>query len=498
MLTKADFLAAVAADIDNYPAIAAQFRAGDPRILQQIGAQATMLSMLSAQIETAIVEPFNKVRDSTILADAAMRGIVPKGSKPRIRVIASNKNASQFAIETGRIILDAAGRSWRIETAATVAANGTATVEAVQQTVETISHIVDGSRPFYAIEIPEADDGSFLAEISVSDDVGEYEYRQRYVNSWPEERIFHVEADDRQRVYVRFGYGGVVGTQPPDGHEFTLTVTRTLGSVVPAAASQLAFEYLLAPEDAKVEFAMNVLLLAGQAPIDMDTLRDMARYPSVYDDNAVFMGEFDQLVRKKFPKLQFLSVWGEAAEEVVRGPSVENINSLFVACLSELGGESILTEADPGVPVPPTLIAESALTATQKAIRSAILAADDSYHVKFYTPVRSKIAMTINAEVATSYIASDVREKIIEAVLGEFGQAASASKRGRNRPLYQRVYELLKRRVAALSGGKSDLTVNIADVPTIANRPEMWRYVASDSLTVTVETVNAVAKSWGG
>lgn len=498
MLTKTDFLNGVAADIDNYPAIAPLFRAGDPRILQQIGAQATMLAMLSAQIEAARAEPFDKVRDSTILADAAMRGIVPKASKPRIRVLVTNKNETSISLETGRVILDSAGLSWRIETAAAVPANGTATIEAVQQTVEVIEHTVSGSRPFYAIEIPESDDGSYLAGIAVTDDSGEYEYRQRYVNSWPDERIFHVEADDRKRVYVRFGYGGVVGTQPPDGFKVTMTITRTSGAVSPAAGSPLSFEYLLLPQDANVEFAMDALLLAGQAPIDLETLRDLARYPSIYDDNAVFLGEFDHLIRRNFQTLQFLSAWGEATEEAARGPSVENINALFVSCLSAAGGESVLTEVDPGTPVPPTMIAELDLTDTQKAIRSVILAADDSYHVRFYTPVRSKIAMTIVAEVPTSYIASDVREKIIEAVLAEFGAAAASARRGRNRPLYKRVYELLKDRIQALSSAKSELTVSIAELPSIATRPEMWRYVAADSLTVTVHTVNVVAQSWGG
>jgi len=499
MLTKADLIAAVAANIDDYPTIAPLYRAGDPRILQQIGAQATMLSMFSAQIESSRAEVFEKVRDSTVLADAAMRGIVPKGTRARISMRVTNKNDDPFTVEIGRMLLDSNGRSWRIETAAAVAADGgTAIVEAVQQTVEVITHIVSGSVPFYAIEIPESDDGSFLAGIAVSDDDGDYEFRNRYVNSWPEERIFHVEADDRRRVYVRFGFDGVVGTQPRDGHEITLTITRTAGAVSPAAGSPLSFEYIQSPQDAMVEFAMDELLLAGQNPIDMATLRMLSRYPSVYDKSAVFNGEFDYLVRQSFPSLKFLSVWGESVEEAVRGPSVSNINALFVACLSAVSDESVLTEPNPLTPVPPQEIDDGSLTATQIAIRNTILAADDSYHVRFYTPVRSKIAMTISAKVATSYLASDVRQKIIDVILETFGEVAAASRRGRNKPLYQKVYALLKSRVPALGDNKSDWILSIAEEPSMASRPELWRYVASDSLTVTVTTVNVVAQAWGG
>ena len=195
--------------------------------------------------------------------------------------------------------------------------------------------------------------------------------------------------------------------------------------------------------------------------------------------------------------MQFLSVWNEQAEERARGPNIESINTLFVACLSATGTESVLTEVNPAVPVTPEKIQEAALTDTQLAIRRTILAADDSYRVRFVTPVRSKIAMTINARVSTSYVASDVQAKIVEALLAEFGAAAAASRRGRNRPLYQRVYALLRAKVAALSGGGADLTVNMADVESLVVRPEMWRYVAADSLTVTVSTANIVTPGWG-
>lgn len=223
----------------------------------------------------------------------------------------------------------------------------------------------------------------------------------------------------------------------------------------------------------------------------------MARYPAVYDDNAVFMGEFDALLRRRFPSLQFVSCWNEAAEEEARGASVNNINCLFVACLSQAGGEAILDEPNPLSPVAPTLIAEGSLTATQLQIRQAIKDADDSYRVKFYTPVRSKVGVTISARVPTSYIAFEVEAQIREVVLAEYGQTSPASRRGFNRPLYQRLYALLKEKVVALSGGSSDIEIEIQNVPSMANRPELWRYVSSDSLTITVSTVNVVTGSWG-
>ncbi|CAN5293523.1 hypothetical protein BH10PSE16_BH10PSE16_00690 [soil metagenome] len=497
MLTKADFQQAIADSVAGYPAIAPLYQAGDPRITQHLDAMATMLAMFSAQLETAMAEPFEKTRDATVLADAAMRGIVAKASPARVRIQAENKGVASFLVETGRTVFDSAGLPYRIETAATVAAGGTGTFEAVQLRTVQVLHTVAGTEPFYAIEIPAADDDTFLCGVSVSDADGEFTHAERYVNIAAGERVFHIEADDRQRTYVRFGFDGFVGIQPADGSVITLTILYSAGKVNPDFGSPFSFEYIGSPAEASIDLTMSALVAPGENPLEMSVLRDLARYPSVYDHNAVYLGEFDFLVRSNFPTLQFLSVWNESAEERARGPNIESINTLFVACLSAAGTESVLTEDNPAAPVAPETILEAALTGTQTAIRRTMLAADDSYKVRFVTPVRSKIAMTINARVSTSYVSSDVQAKIVEALLAEFGAAAAASRRGRSRPLYQRVYELLRAKVAALTGGGADLTVSIADVESLVVRPEMWRYVAADSLTVTVSTANIVTPGWG-
>ncbi|MCM1128929.1 MAG: hypothetical protein NC323_03480 [Oxalobacter formigenes] len=465
--------------------------------MQHLDAMATMLAMLSAQIETAQAEPFEKVRDATVLADAAMRGIVRKGKSARVRVRAINSGNTAYTVESGRTMLDSNGLAWRVETKADVPPEGEATFEASQLTSVTIRHTVSGSEPFYAIPVPASDDGSYLCAISVHDADGQFEYRDRYVNTMSGERVFHVETDDLQQVYVRFGFDGVVGVQPTDGTEITLTVFYTAGEVNPEYDSPFSFEYMVSPAESCVELKMDALLAAGQNPMPMSILRDLARYPSVYDHNAVFLGEFDFLVRCKFPNLAFLSVWNESAEEQARGASLDNVNALFVACLSGQGGERVLTEDNPENPVAPDEISNANLTETQLEIKAAILAADDSYRVRFFTPVISKISMSIHARVSTSYVASDVREKIIEALLAEFGKTAATSRRGRQRPLYQRVYSLLKNKVIALSDGDADMTVNIVEPESLKTRPEMWRYLDAKTLTVDVENVNIVTPSWG-
>lgn len=350
-----------------------------------------------------------------------------------------------------------------------------ALIEAAQLRSVLFPHTVTGSEPFYAIEVPPPDDDSFLCGVAVSDGDGEYSCSDRYTNTFPNDRVLHVEADDRQRVYVRFGFEGIVGVQPKDRAVIKLLVSYTAGDIHPESGSPFSFEYLGSPLEASVEMVMHAMVQAGQALPSMSVLRDLARYPSVYDGNAVFLGEFDFLVRRTFPTLRFLSVCNEAEEERARGPSLDNINTLFVACLSAARGEHVLAETSPEVPVVPLKVATDSLSSTQLAIRTTLLAADDSYRVSFVTPVRLKIRMTVNARVATSYVASDVKSQIAEALLHEFGELAAGSRRGRNRPLYQRVYALLREKVPALSAGQADLTVQISEPQAQNVRPETWR-----------------------
>lgn len=496
MDTKQDFLDVAFADIDNYPRLAALYRAGDPRITQHLGAMAAMLAHMSAQQEVAAMEPFMKERPATIIADAAMRGIIPRSKGVRLRLSVNNaKGLQTLNLQASRKVLDSSGNEYQLESPVAVPAGGQGTVVAQQITIETIKHTVVDSHPFYAIEVPMANDGSTLSGIAVSDSEGEYSWSDRYTNIKSNERVFHVECDDQQRTYVRFGYRDVVGFQPPSGTVITLQVSSTRGDVTPDAGSPFTLDYANNPLEAGAELAMLELVQRGENPVDVSTLKELARYPSTYSNNAVFLGNFDYLVRSGFPSLQFGSVWNEAHEELVRGADVKNINALFVAVVGAEGLEEYLTEVDAAVP--PLLIDEAELTDLQRAIRKAIHRADDGYRIKFYTPVVREIGMTITARVSSSYLASDVEARIKEVLLKEFGKESASAKRGYNRPLYQQVYKLVRDNIPALSGGDTDLIVNIVE-PPVSERPELWRYVSHNSLKVKVNTVNTVIPSWGG
>jgi hypothetical protein len=496
MFTREEFVQkAIEASIAKYPSVAALVKAGDPRVMQQIEAMATMMEMYSAQLEVAQAEPFEKSRDSTVMADAAMRGLIPKAVPASVEVQVNNASTLAVEVAQGRSLMDSQGRLYRADTSVTVEAGGSGTFVAVQLYAKEQVHTVAGSRPFYEIPVALADDDSHLCGLSVRDSSGAYEYRERYVNTAAGEKVYHLEVDERRRVYVRFGQDGVVGTQPIDGADITLTGFYSMGAVDFAAGEQLVFEAIQAPVESQVEMKITALLAAGQNPPTMQTLRELARYPSVYNHNAVFLGEFDFLVRRHFPALRFLSVWNEQVEESVRGMHLDNINALFVACLSESGAETVLEETATTGPVAPIEFTE--LTATMQQIKAKIEAADDSYRVRFYSAIKREIPVQVTATVASSYDESVVASQIRAAILERFGETAPQSRRGHSTPLYQQIYQIIRGKVPALSVGRADLRVVIEESALADPRPELWRYVSEASLQVGVTAGNVVTPYWG-
>lgn len=495
MLTREDYQQAIEDSVSRYPAVGALYRARDPRILQHLDAMATMLAMYSQQVEVAQAEPFEKVRDATVLADAAMRGIVPKSKPAKVRVRLQNDSNASVSLGAGRALIDANGRSFRVETPLEVQPGGTAVFEAVQLHEKTQTHTVQGSQSFYAIQLEQADDDSWLCGLHVTDVAGAYTHRERYTNTFAGERVYHVEADERQRIYARFGQDGVVGVQPPEGHTLTLTTYYSLGMIDDfSPGSPMAFDAMQSPTDGQVEMSLLEVLSSGENPPSMRALRELAKYPSVYNHNAVFLGEFDFLIRHHFPSLRFLSVWNEGAEEIHRGMSIDNINALFVACLSGSGTEPVLTQW-PGSVVSPREIPEEELTEAHRAIIGKIHAADDSYRVRFYTAVRAPLPVSIDATVATSYDETVVRDQIRQVMIEEFGEQADQSRRGSSMPLYQQIYQILRQKVPALSVGRADLRVEIGD--SSGGRPELWRYVSQETLVVGVIAGNVSVPYWG-
>lgn len=494
MITKQEFSQSAFSSIGNYPTLEVLYQAKDPRLFQNIEAIATMLAMFSSQLEVAQAEPFEKTRDSTVLADAAMRGVIPKATAAILNIKIENEASSILEIGLGRVLLDSSGRYLRVNNSIQVNAGSVGYVTATQVYNVDNNHTIAESRPFYEIAVPMKHEESILSGVRVFDESGdEYTYTDRYVAVTPGEKVYHIEVDEKQNFYIRLGYKGIVGIQPEKGAKFKIQSFYTSGLIdTYAQGDQIVFEVNQSLNDAYVKLSIESVVSTGEAPITTAVLRELTKYPSVYNKNAVYLGEFDYLLRSNFPYLAFLSIWNEAAEEIARAPDVRNINNLFVAVVGNTGQEKY----DYFVPGQlPTEVTE--LTDLQKSIQAAILRADDTYSVRFIQPRVREISVSIVANVSTSYDQTVVKNQIQAAVLDKYGQDSVIMSRGKAKPKYQELYTHIKKNVAALSVGSADLRIVIEDLAEYDQFPEIWQYVDTPKLDITVNVENVSTNAWG-
>lgn len=476
MYTKQDFLDAIQKTSLKHEQTALLYQAGDPRIFQIQESMATMLAMFSQQIEVAMQEPFVKSRDATVLADAAMKGLIFTAQPTELSVKATNMGKRSVKIEAGRNILDSVGRHYQVLEPVTIPSESEAILIARQLQVVTQTHTVEQSEPFYAIEVVQPEDGSSIAYLQVFLNNEPLTPSYKFNGVANGDKVYHVDSDEYKRLLVRFGEIGVVGIQPQAGDNVRIEKSLSFGNVQPELGSPFSLEYISATEESDVKLEMLSIVKAGVDPTSISTLRELGRYPSIYDDNAVFLGEFEFLLRRKFNDCVFLSVWNERAEEAVRGANVDNVNKLFIAFALPSG--STLNKSS-----------------VQEQMIQAIKNADDSYRIKFVEPIIEKINVTINGSLSRIYDLEQVKKQVIDILLTHYGQNSTLTKQGLTRVKHKDIHELLIREVQAIADQRADLNVSVRQITNTA--PEVYRYVDTQSITVNLTYDGYEDNLWG-
>lgn len=471
--TREDFQAAIAAEISNYPVASQFYQAGDPRLLAQLGAMATMLTMVSQQLDVESMEPFVKARDTTVLADATLRGILPFARPARVTLAVTNGASTPMTISIGRRLIGPQSRVYVVEAAAVIAAGQTGMVAAKQLTVRTLSHVVANSIPFYSVQVPASSDPDmYISGVKVSIGGVPFPYTPEFSNLGPGEAGFALETDQYRALHAKFGWANTFGVQPANGTVIDFVIEETGGLAELSANAPFAFESNSDPTDLAAKIVLSAVAFPGSNPVDVSTLREQARYPSTYDASAVYLGNFDFLIRRNLGALRFLSIWNEQIEEKVRGASFANINKLFVTALMN----DVTTDW------------------LQAEITKIIHGADDSYRIQFVAPVEVALPVTVNAQVSVVHDVEDTKAKIKSALIGLYGKYSAAAARGMLVLNRKKMYEEIKRLVPALKDDSSDLEITLGALASV--KPEEYRYVSEASVTVNVSAATYNDGQW--
>lgn len=478
MFTKEDFEKEIEQEFLKREHTAALWNVQDPTILQALKSQATMLAMLSQQVEVAMMEPFVKARESTVLADAAIKGLIFTAKPTAIQITFKNENKEQeIRVESGRILQDSVGRIYHTLEPITLAPENDGIVLARQINIETQEHTVTRDEPFYSIVIEQPKDGSYINQVRVKVNGDLFYPTFKFNRVGVDDKVYHIESDEFKQLKVKFGSRNVIGAQLNQGDVVVIEKFTTYGSIVIDNDTAFSFDYISDEIDNDIKMKLNKVDEVGVSPVDMATLRELVKYPSVYDENAVFLGEFDLLLRAKFTYLAFLNVWNEKKEEEIRGSNVDNINTLFVSF--KLPDESPLTTS-----------------AVEKQIVDVIERADDSYKIKFVEPIEEKVQCHVYATISRMYGANEVKKQIKDVLLETYGKNAFIVKQGRIVIKNKRVAEILRQKVQAISDVQGDYWIELEDVTS--RNPETFTYMDDSSIQITLNYNQYESDIWGG
>lgn len=457
-ITKDQLLQSAVDEISNYPNLAKRFQIGDPLMSQGLASMAAMLAEVATQVEVTTGESYLKARDVTVLADASVKGVLPFG-RPCIAVISvTNGGTKLLKILGGRVLRDQNGRMWRVTTGAQVAAGGTGTIVARQVELRTLTHTVAQNQPFYPVELAEPDIG-YIAEVSVTG----WEYAPEFCNVLDGDLVYHIQTDENQVISLVFGVAGLAGTQPATGTTLNIAIYDTEGEISPSVGMAFYFEYTDATE--KATMVLSEVSQAGEAPMSVPTMREICSFPGIYGENAVYLSNFYFLLRRKLGAVAFLNVWNELKEESVRGPSVDNINKLFVA-------------------VKKNGVSQEAL---QSQIRLIINTADNSYRIEFVEVIEKAVPVKLTLYVPSTYDSAAIMQAVRALILENYGRESDWAKRGEAKMLKKDIYDLLRQNVPALTQRVADISVDLIGDDS-KDDPEQFRYVTEESLAIVTET----------
>lgn len=482
------------------PELAELYQIGDPETVLRLRANAHLLSLLSQEIDIATIEPFIKSRDRSILADAVNKGILPKAVPARHCLRLINNHTSPVTLSQGRLLTDGQGREWRLMQTITLAAGEqrgdtlSDKILAEQSTVREVTYTPSVLEAFHNIKV-RLDGDKHLASLAIQDNQltpNVFNYTPKWMNVAAGDYAYTLRTDSKRQWYIEFGDSDRAGRTLTPSDTVKITLTETYGAV---DANRLR-EAVLATinnnseRGIRIAFLSNGVERTGANPISMEQMRLLASYPSFYDENAVFLGNFDFLIRKFFiTRTQYMAVWNETIQERAYGAvSLQDINHLHLTVVANNPSEQSTIEAEIAQLIGK---ADSLFSGGIKSISNV------SGRIIRHEVVNRPYQLTISGRLSAIHDLDAVKAQIKGLLLAKYGQGQVAVSRwladGLN---LQEIATLLRNQVAAFQDRLSDFVVQGEDLSLDTVKPHQWLYLTDSSINLTGLTRNA--ESSGG
>lgn len=482
MYSQADFEARIVAALSDFE-ISQRYQAQDPLVVQQIRSIAAFLALLGQDIDIATIEPFIKTRDRSIIADATNKGILPIGTPCQHILEVNNRSGNGVTLSQGRNVEDHSnGRLWRLLQSVTVQPGETGEVVVEQSEYREIEYTVQSAEAFHKFKIDLSDD-QYLAGVSVQDDItpipNSYSLKPRWMNVAPGDYAFNITTDSLRRIFIEFGDTERAGRTVQTNQIFKIGIFETFGDVDAARLKDASLTESLTVDEQRISirFKSGGLIRQGADPLTVAQLRVLASYPALYDENAVFLENFDYLVRQKFmARTHFISVWNENIQERHYGVTWQDINHLHLAVVAKNVTEQ---------------------TTLQNEIIQLIGRVDSLYRdrVRVRTVVEKPFQLTITGRLAAVHDLDSVKAQIKGLLIDRYGRTKlSASRWLVNGFNSQEMATLIRTEITAFQDKISDFSIH---VQTGTNQPHEWIFVTDASITINLErTADVVGAAW--
>lgn len=465
-------LSSIDSHLNDYPEVAERWRAGDPTVRAMMTSVVETVLWLSRDNQVNITEPFIKSKQSTIIADAINKGILPVATPCQHLLTIENKGKKQVSLSQGRLIEDGSGREWRIMASINVNPDETKTVLAEQSTVRIVENTIPVSEPFYRLDVTASDD-SYLSGLSVANTTlgMTYQYTPKFMNAGIGQPAYTLQSNNLRDITIVFGDSQRAGATVQAGDTIEVAITESYGYIDQTTLSSAALSEIYTADESKLTlyFRAGDLVRSGSDPLTVAQLRLLSSYPSMYDQDAVFMGNFDFLVRKHFiQRFDYMAVWNETINEKHYGPSLDAINHLFLTVVAKNKGEQNLLVDD---------------------INKLIARADTLLAGRVYLrPVSERpFKITITGLLASVHDMDSVKTQIKELLLENFGKGALSSSYhnpdGFNK---QEIAIKIRSDIAAFQDRISDFSITTEDTIKNPIKPHEWAYVTESSITINM------------
>jgi len=276
---------------------------------------------------------------SSVLAGAEDRQYVPRKPAPAYGTVFfyNSSESATVNVQAGTVWYSDDQLPYQLNESVIVAPLETASGDIEQSDTVLIETTISEEKPYYEILLSDSVSSS-AASVSVYVDEGlgfqEWTLRPRMLNTNENSLAYDEFYTSLDELGIRFGNGDF-GRIPAVNSSVRVVVTVTEGDTELIEGQKLTlFKGSTDPNIGSIEARTSSLITGGREIEGIEEIRRSALYSVLYDDQLVWDNDYEFLIKRRWPEISWLSVWGEQEQEQETGVSLDNINKIFVSAHS--------------------------------------------------------------------------------------------------------------------------------------------------------------------